>query len=177
MIDWQWAEADILENQGKWNEAKLFLLEKWRENPYYPKAAIRLGFFCWYVSVEDEGKEEDIDFDEIDCILKEVTDFGLANFKENTDFLWCFGYMISLFPYLFGDYELWKKKGDSMLKSAWEKCPDEPVYRYSYLGSTSTSRLERKEEFFRLQTVLEDRFRGEGVLALYFKGVWHSWYE
>jgi len=54
---------------------------------------------------------QDVDFDELETILRQVTDFGLDNFMTNEDFLWCFGYMISLFPYYFGNYEYWEEKG------------------------------------------------------------------
>lgn len=110
-------------------------------------------------------------------MLNEVTHFGLANFMTNEDFLWCFGYMISLFPHYFGDYEHWEEKGISMLKRAYELCPNEPVYRYSYLGYSSNTQGKLKEEFYQVQYVLEDRFQGEGVLSQYFKSVWHSWHD
>lgn len=175
MIEWRWIEVDTLESQEKWNEAKSLLIKSWRQNPQDLKVAIRLGFFCWYVLVEEGPLGiKGVDFDELETVLKEVTHFGLANFITNEDFLWCFGYMISLFPYYFGDYEYWKEKGISMIKSAYKLCPDEPVYKYSYLASFSNTDEKLKDEFHQVQVVLEDRFQGEGVLSVYFKDVWRS---
>lgn len=175
MIDWQWVEVDTLEKQERWTEAKSFLIKSWRENPQELKGTIRLGFFCWYVLVEGECLGiKDVDFVELETVLKEVTHFGLAHFMTNEDFLWCFGYMISLFPYYFGDYENWEKKGISMLKSAYRLCPNEPVYRYSYFSSFSNTDTKLKDEFHQVQVVLEDRFQGEGLLSQYFRDVWHS---
>jgi hypothetical protein len=107
-------------------------------------------------------------------VLTEVTNFGLAHFITHEDFLWCFGYMISMFPYYFGDYEQWEEKGISMLKHAYELYPEEPIYKYSYLGSftnTYRTRRTRKNELKRVKPVLEDRFRGEGLLSEYFKSI------
>lgn len=177
MIDWRWQEVDTLESQERWNEAKSLLIKHWRQNPNDLKVIIRLGFFCWYVLVEEGPLGiKDVDFDELETVLNEVTHFGLANFMTNEDFLWCFGYMISLFPYYFGDYDYWEEKGILMLKRAYELCPDEPVYRYSYFSSLPNNDGKLKDEFYQVQAVLEDRFQGEGVLSEYFKSVWHSWH-
>ncbi|WP_303969714.1 hypothetical protein [Sporosarcina ureae] len=178
MIDWRWAEVDTLENKGEWNEAKSLLINNWNQNPDDLKTVIRLGFFCWYVLTEEGPVEiQDVDFDELETILRQVTDFGLVNWGINEDFLWCFGYMISLFPYYFGEFEYWEEKGISMLKRAYEICPDEPVYKYSYLGSFPRSDEKLKDEFQKVHVVLEDRFQGNGVLSEYFKSVWNCWHE
>lgn len=177
LIDWRWKEVDTLESQGKWNEAKKLLINHWSLNRSNLKTVIRLGFFCWYVLVEEGPMGiTGVDFDEIETTLRQVTDYGLDNFMNNEDFLWSFGYMISMFPYYFGDYEYWEEKGKAMLKKAHELCPEEPVYRYSYLGSFPNPYNEHKVEFEQLQAVLEERFQGEGVLSGYFKSVWHRWH-
>ncbi|OIN67358.1 hypothetical protein BLD48_06965 [Exiguobacterium sp. KRL4] len=176
MIDWTWTEVDKLEKQEKWNEAKAYLLNSWRQNPADLKTVIRLGFFCWYVVVEQGPlgiADADVDMDELETLLEEVTHFGLTHFMTNEDFLWCFGYMISMFPYYFGDYEQWEEKGISMLKRASELRPDEPIYTYSYLRSFSNTYDKHKEVFQQVQIVLEDRFKGEGLLSDYFKNAFN----
>jgi len=175
MIDWRWTEVDTLESQERWDEAKSLLLKYWRETPTDLKVSIRLGFFCWYILVEQGPLGiKDIDFSELENVLREVTQIGLDHFMTNEDFLWCFGYMISLFPYYFGDYEYWEDKGLSMLKQAYELCPDEPVYRYSYFGSFPHIDKKSKDELHLVQAILDDRFQGEGILSEYFKSVWQS---
>ncbi|WP_026829316.1 hypothetical protein [Exiguobacterium artemiae] len=174
MIDWIWPEVDRLEHQENWNEAKEYLLKAWQQNPMDLKKTVRLGFFCWYVVVEQGPlgiTDADIDTDELESVLTEVTTFGLAHFMTEEDFLWCFGYMISMFPYYFGDYEQCEEKGISMLKRAYELYPEEPVYKYSYLGSFSNTYGTLKDELKQIQPVLEDRFKGEGLLSEYFKEV------
>ncbi len=181
MIDWRWVEVDTLENKGEWNEAKSLLIENWNQNPNDLKTVIRLGFLCWYVLVEEGPlniQEEDVDFDELETILHQVTDFGLANFGANEVFLWSFGYMISLFPYYFGEFDYWEEKGFSMLKRAYEICPGEPVYKYSYLASFSNSDEKQYNDVIqKLQVGLKNKFQGNGALSEYFKEVLRYEYE
>ena len=46
------------------------------------------------------------------------------------------------------------------------------MYKYSYLASLPGSGGKLKAELQQVQTVLEDRFQGEGILSEYFKSVW-----
>lgn len=172
MIDWMWPKLDQLEKVEDWNKDKALLLETWKKDPHNLKVTIRLGFFCWYLIVEDGPVDvKDIDLDELQTVLDEVTLFGMTNYSTNPEFLWCFGYMISLFPYYFGeDVEGLEDKGKSMLKQVYNNFPNNPVYRYSYLASISNK--VSSEATLQLQDVLEDRFQGEGLLSSYFKRVW-----
>jgi len=175
MIDWTWTEVDRLEKQEKWNEAKLYLLNSWRQHPEDLKTVIRLGFFCWYVTFEHGPlgiTEKDINIEELEALLKEVTHDGLRHFLNQEEFLWCFGYMIAMTPYYFGEDDEWEEKGTSMLRRAHELCPDEPIYAYSYLGSFSNTYGTREYELQQVQNVLEDRFKGEGLLSDYFKSIY-----
>lgn len=175
MMDWSWPELDFLEREERWNEAKAFLLEEFQQNPRDLKTITRLGFFCWYVLVEEThlGITE-VDLNELETVLKKVTHIGYTLYPTNSDFLWCFGYMISTFPFYFGEFEHWEKKGLSMLKSAYKLCPDDPVYKYTYLGSCSSNIREYKRVKKLLQAVLESRFQGEGLVSTYFKSVWSN---
>ncbi|WP_214772211.1 hypothetical protein [Exiguobacterium sp. s39] len=174
MIDWTWAEVDRLEKQKKWNEAKVYLLKSWRQHPEDIKTVIRLGFFCWYVTFEHgplEITEKDIDIEDLESLLKEVTHDGLRHFMNHEDFLWCFGYMISMTPYYFGEDDEWEEKGISMLRRAYELYPDEPIYTYSYFGSFLNTHGLLENESQHIQQVLEDRFKGERLLSEYFKSM------
>lgn len=124
---WQWPQVDALESQEKWNEAKSFLIKNWQQDPTDVKVTIRLGFFCWYLLVEEVPLGvKNVDLDELTTILIQATNFGIANFKDHEEFLWIFDYMISLFPYYFGDYEDWEEKDKLMLTHAHELCQTSP---------------------------------------------------
>ena len=52
--------------------SKIASISSWRQNPQNIKAAIRLGFFAWYLLVEEgplEITDEEIDFDELETLL------------------------------------------------------------------------------------------------------------
>ncbi|TWT07693.1 hypothetical protein FQV26_07735 [Planococcus sp. CPCC 101016] len=72
-------------------------------------AQIYLAFIllCWYIQVEwgilPDGDLTDKDYKECGSLLRELTDFGLRKYRSRPDFLWTFGYMISLFPEVFVD--------------------------------------------------------------------------
>ncbi|MFL0507173.1 hypothetical protein ACH0B5_15645 [Ureibacillus sp. 179-F W5.1 NHS] len=174
MIDWPWTEVDTLESQEKWNEAFALLLKHWNENPNDLKTVIRLGFLSWYVLVEEGPLDiKGVDFDGVETVLREVTSYGLTHFSMNEDFLWSFGYMMSLFPDYFGDDDC-EQKGKGMLKRAYELCPDEPIYRYTYFGAFPNEDDKLREAIQQVHAVLDDRFQGEGVLSAYFQSVWGS---
>ena len=61
-----------------------------------------------------------------------------------------------------------------MLQRAHELNPEDPVYRYSYIGSQASIEVELKNGYQPLEVVLEDRFQGKGVLSEYFKDIWNS---
>lgn len=48
---------------------------------------------------------ENIDYDKFTKILHEVTDYSLKNLSDDSDVLWIFGYMISLFLHYFYEHE------------------------------------------------------------------------
>lgn len=59
-----------------------------------------------------------------------------------------------------------------MLKTAYELCPDDPIYKYTDLRSYSNNERKIEEELHHLQAVLEERFQWEGLLSEYFKDIW-----
>lgn len=177
MMDWRWPEVDALESQGKWNEAKSLLLENWKEKPDDLKTSIRLGFHCWYFLAEDAYQHfENVDLDEMVQLLNQVKDYGLLHFMEDGEFLWCFGYMVYMYPFYFGEYNYWEAKSLMMLKRATERFPEKIVYRYTYLSCFSDAAKEQKAVYYQLQTVLKEKFKGDGLLSDYFISTWNQWH-
>ncbi|WP_226793620.1 hypothetical protein [Bacillus sp. B1-b2] len=177
MINWEWTELDQLEKDENWHAAKALLLGTWKKYPHDLKVTLRLVFFCWYLIIEDGPVNvKNMDLEELQTVLDEVTLFGLTNYNTDPAYLWCFGYMMSLFPYYFGDdFEMLEEKGKSMLKQVYTKVPNDPVYKYSYLACIS--KKVSSEVTLQLQAILEDRFKGEGLLSSYFKSIWGNPHE
>lgn len=173
MIDWYWKEADELEEQGKWDEAKDYMLSEWKKDPQDLKKFIRLGFLCWYVVVEWGCIDTtDIDYDKYENMLKKLTNFGLNNF-DDADFLWTFGYIISLFPFYFGEYEEWESKVGEVLEKAHNLRPDDPVIKLVYLGSKNDAQYKKEYQAtcHIVAPILKSRFRGNGEMQQYFREV------
>lgn len=67
---------------------------------------------------------------------------GINLFKKDVDFLWMFGYMISLFPYFFGEYEEWEQRGKKMIEEAMTLKPNDPIIEMLYLSSIPSSKYK-----------------------------------
>ncbi|QEK13136.1 hypothetical protein FQB35_12855 [Crassaminicella thermophila] len=173
MINWEWNEADILEKNQQWNEARTYIYTKWMENQLDLKVTIRLGFLCWYILVEwDCINSEGVNQEKFENSLKEVTQFGLMNFSEEIEFLWIFGYMISMFPYYFGDYEEMEQLGIEMLRKAHHLDTSDSIVKMVYLGHNYNENPKEYEKSCKMSKLLiVDRFKGEGILAEYFREV------
>ncbi|MCB8948471.1 MAG: hypothetical protein H6653_10700 [Ardenticatenaceae bacterium] len=163
-------EIEILEDEFKWEQAREALLERYRTNLMDLQNVIRFGFLSWYVLVEWGCIQitEDMNTQTYQAILGEVTEAGFNNFNENPDFLWCFGYMIYLFPYYFGEFNLWQKKGINMLKKAYEKTKD-PMLKMIYLGCDVQQDLKGYyDSCNEARLLVVNRFSGNGTFNHYF---------
>ncbi len=166
-------EIEVLEDELKWEQAREALLERYRTNPDDLQNVIRLGFLSWYVLVEWGciHVTENMNQRTYQAILQEVTQTGFENFPDKSDFLWCFGYMIYLFPYYFGDFDQWQQKGIEMTKQAYEKTKD-PMLKMIYLGCDVKRDLRGYYDACNeARPLVADRFSGNGVLNHYFAAV------
>jgi hypothetical protein len=174
MTDWQWEEADRLESKRKWQEAKNFMYGEWKKDPYNVTKIVRLGFLCWILTVEPISEE--INHDEYASLFSELVDFGLEHLDHDADFLWTFGYMISLFPEFFWaveEYETWENKGRDLIQRAHRSRPDDPIIKLIYLGSKDHEHRddEYHQAYYAVLSLLPERFRGNGVMQDYFRDV------
>lgn len=71
-----------------------------------------------------------------------MTNSGINLFKKDVDFLWMFGYMISLFSYFFGEYEEWEQRGKKMIEEAMTLKPNDPIIEMLYLSSIPSSKYK-----------------------------------
>jgi hypothetical protein len=166
-----------LEEKERWEEARLLLLNIWKEDKLNSKKLIRLLAECWYVlSLWDCCiKTEDLSFQVFQETLIECTEFGLKNLKNNSQFLCVAGHMISIFPYLFyiddadGLYTEWEQRGIDMLCRAYEIDPDDKIIEVFNLGCASDLYNEYNKAKNLLLSRLESLFPGKTELEIYFK--------
>ena len=161
-----------LENIQQWEEAKNILVTKWLENKSDLKILINLGTLCWYILVfweriENKGLKKDT----FQIILEDVTNYSMDNFYDNFEFLWVFGYMITLFPYYFGDYEEYEQKGKEMLSKAHRLNPTDSLITMLFLNDQNND--EYKTACIYVKTILDERFKENTPLNRYFKNVFN----
>ncbi|WP_368652500.1 hypothetical protein AB4Y30_12160 [Ornithinibacillus sp. 4-3] len=172
MINWTLPETDILEENQQWNDAKNHLYQQWLEQKNDTKIACKLGFLCWYILVEDVSSEQQIDEAEFQKLLIEVYHYGERHFQNDAIFNWLFGYMISQFPYLFGDFKKKEEIGTEMLAKAYQTDPDQLIFEYTFLGNSIVVNQRYKEIEKEIQAHLSQFFPGNGLLSTYFKDIW-----
>lgn len=167
-----------LERAEKWDEARNLLFDLWNNDKDNIDKLCRVVAECWYVLTEWDCciNNEDLSFDSFKETLIEATQYGLARFDKDADFLWIAGYMISLFPYLFYDvtsnsmYLEWEQKGKNMLSISTQMDPDNLISKVLCLGAQGTSEdyVAAKKN---LSTMLEDIFDGHTAIEVYFKDI------
>lgn len=164
-------ELSELEKDEKWNEARELLYKLWLSNKDDVNLAIRLGSECWYVLTEWEFIENtQLSYEVFINTLKEVSNYGLSRFKENDNFLWIFGYIISVSPFFFADdeeYEEFEKLGINMLKKAYMKNPENLIFKTLYLGTTR--RIEEYNlAFVEITNNVASLLQGDTAIERYF---------
>lgn len=176
MLKWQWQFADEYEDCGDWINARSYMYKEWTNDKYNIKKLLRLSFLCWIVVVDvgylvDEEKIEKKDFEKT---LKEVFNFALKFFRNNTDFLWVYGYMISITPSLFGEENMFEKVGKQWTYEAYLKEPEDPVIKGIFLEGVdpkSRDRLGYKQVCREIIPILDTNFRGNGYMQKYFRSL------
>lgn len=177
-ITWEWPEVDKLESQEKYKEAYRYMLDQFKGNPEDFRTFIRLSFLCWYVVVErgvlTNTDLEEADYGDCERSLIELTAYGCAAYGEHPDFLWIYGYMMSLFPEVFkGDYEENEKRGIAMLEHALVLRPDDLIVQLLLLNEQKTELSHAQEVKRKTAQILPERFKGQGEMQRYFREVLH----
>lgn len=176
MINWEWKFADDYENLGQWYDAKNYMYSEWLKDRYNIKKFLRLSFLCWVISIDvgylvDENK---INQDEFQELLKKLFDFGVQYFKDNINFQWLYGYMVSLTPVLFGNEFIMQEIGKDWSYKAYLKDPQDPVIKSIFLEGIdfeNRKKLGYKQVCREIIPILESRFRGNGYMQKYFKSL------
>jgi len=186
LMDYRWEVIDALEAQEKYIEALTLMVIEWEKNPEDLKVANRLGFLCWYVTVEadvlgDNGVDA-IGIDECGKLFSELAHFGQITFPEEPDFLSSYGYMISLFPDYFdlsaleicGEYgsDIYRI-GERMIGKARSLKPEDKIIQLMHIDSKPNRKSNHayRELCHEVNRLLPAAFQGEGEMQQYFKEV------
>lgn len=185
-MDYRWEAIDALEVEEKYAEALTLMVIEWEKHPEDLKVVIRLGFLCWYLIVEagvlgGDGLDAH-GIIECEKLFSELVHFGQATFPDDREFLWTFGYMISLFPEFFdlsaliasGNYgEDPHEAGNKMIEKAHILHPEDEIIQLIYLYNSPglMKSQEYKELCEEVAVQLPFKFQGKGEMQQYFKVV------
>ncbi len=167
-----------LEQAEKWDEARILLDRRWKEDKPCCAKLIRLLAECWYVlSLWDcRIDTEMLDYQTFQSALLECTEYGMSKCSENPKFLCLAGYMIAMLPHLFclngeeASYSHWEKEGLDLLKKARGYVPQDPVVKLLYLGFVADKETLRREKAHAAHEISE-LFSGKTAVETYFYSI------
>lgn len=163
-----------LETAEKYNEAYSEYQKLISENDVDFETWKYYYFFLWSMIEDVNGQfKKGIDLrTELESELKN----GLNKYSELAEFNFIAGYMVSIFPYEFGDYEELEIKGKEMLKKAFEMEQSNPIYKMVYLGSKSLN--DKEQSLYKMacaesKLILKTKHSGKGLLNEYYNQVFN----
>jgi len=171
-----------MEKKGQWEEIRKMLLSNWRKNRENIDNAIRLGTECWYVlELWDCCIDNyNLDWYKFKDTLIEVTNYGIERYNNNALFLSVFGYMISLFPYLFCDdnqeelFIRWESKGKEMIKKSYEIDFNNPLVKLIYWQEKGDKKAYKK--VYKEISLKEAKvFSGKSCIEEYFNDIFYRY--
>lgn len=147
-----------LEKNNRWKTVVDIVFEQWSANQSDLNALLCAGTQLWYtLLIMDYIQNNPVPPENVEiasCVqlqnnLTKVTRYGFQHFTENSAFNAYFGYMISVMPYLFldynGDYLGWQEKGKEMMRHSYELNPNSPFTKAMYYEKTA---YEKGTRFF-----------------------------
>jgi hypothetical protein len=126
-------------------------------------------FFLWII-IEDMPNEF-IEKINRENRLQKMFIEGKANFNDNADFNFIVGYTMSIFPYEFGNQEVYEKLSKELIKNAINIDSENPIYKMAYFGDLQDKLLEYEELKFKSLPIVLKKFNGIGLLNKYFRQV------
>lgn len=158
-----------IEDEGDFDKAFELYNELYKTNPTDFEIWKHFYFFLW-IAIED-AKSEFHEKINLRQRMKEMFDEGKSKFQNLAEFKFIAGYTVSIFPYEFGDYDDLEKEGQDLLRQAYQKEPDNKIYRMVYLSSSNSDKNEYSQSVLDASPVVLKRFQGPGLLNKYFKQV------
>lgn len=138
-------EIPKLEKENRWKSVVDIVFQQWKSTPNDLNSLLCAGTQLWYtLLVMDYIKNDPFPPDNVEFVsnvqlqnnLMNVTRYGFEFFSDNSIFNAYFGYMISVMPYYFLDYNEdylgWKSKGIEMMRRSYNLDPSSPFTKAMY---------------------------------------------
>jgi len=166
-------ELEVLEQNEEWDKARELLYNEWNTDKSDLEKLLRVGTECWYVLTYWERiKSDGLCREMFSITLTEMKNCGDIRFRTSDSFLWVFGYMISLFPYWFNDFDgdiyRWEDHGKCMIRQAVQLQPENIIAKMLCLVEGSA---EYERACVGVRDILSDYFPGNSAIEKYFKEV------
>ena len=126
-------------------------------------------FFLWII-IEDMPNEFIEKINRENRLQKMFVE-GKANFNDNAEFNFIVGYTMSIFPYEFGNYEVYKKLSKELITNAINIDSENPIYKMAYFGDLQDTPLEYEELKLKSLPIVLKKYNGIGLLNKYFRQV------
>lgn len=126
-------------------------------------------FFIWII-IEDMPNEFIEKINRENRLQKMFVE-GKANFKDNAEFNFIVGYTMSIFPYEFGNYEVYEKLSKELITNAINIDSENPIYKMAYFGDLQDTTLEYEELKLKSLPIVLKKYNGVGLLNKYFRQV------
>jgi len=174
-----------MEQSEQWEAVRKLLRERWLSQKDNLGALIRLASECWLILTDWECSinNEGLDYELFKRDLIATCSYGLEHFGDDEKILCLFGYMMSLFPYLFylnddpdgKEYLAYESKGHSLLEKAYRNYSNVLLVQVFFLGSishpTKYQEAKYRETRAALKPFLSALFPGDTAIEEYFKDV------
>lgn len=134
-----------LENENQWKSVADIVFQQWQDCPDDLNRLLCAGTQLWYTLLMMDyikndpfppGNVELVSNTQLQNNLATVTRYGFKHFANSSIFNAYFGYMISVMPYFFldynGDYAHWKSKGIEMMRYSYSLDPNSPFTKAMY---------------------------------------------
>ena len=164
----------VLESSENYNEA-YSLYQKWISESEQDFRTWKYYFFFLWSMLEDVNGQFTKEID-LPTELKMELNKGLKKYSELAEFNFIAGYVISIFPYEFGEYEELEIKGHQMLQKATEMESSNPLFKMVYFGSktlTNKEQIQYEKACVDSKAILKTKYRGKGLMNEYFNQVFN----
>ncbi len=126
-------------------------------------------FFLWII-IEDMPNEFIEKINRENRLQKMFVE-GKANFDGNAEFNFIVGYTMSIFPYEFGNNEVYEKLSKELITNAINIDSENPIYKMAYFGDLQDKPSEYEELKLKSLAIILKKYNGIGLLNKYFRQV------
>ena len=155
-----------LEDKKKFELAYEFYLKLYSEKGTDFEIWKHYYFFVWIIieNLHNDFSEKI----EREKKLQNLFEDGKNIFSEIAEFNFIVGYTMSIFPYEFGEYEVYEKLSAELMQKATNIESENLIYRMALSGSTENGASKNTDLKIEVSKIVNEKYKGIGLLNEYF---------